>query len=227
MKGGAVILVCHNRRDSVVGETDSCLPFALRNKTAMSVPSQFGPPPQPPRGGGSCRTVLIVLLAVGVLMMGCCGTFFGALLLFYGRASTAIEQVKASIQENTPPVLIAPRWEMDWMVMEELTRCYTTSIDAVAANEQVIAQLGQPLENPNDATTMFRRERTGTLSGEEEPIEYDIKGPKGTAVVRVVSGRSEAGRQGYQPGGSYRPKKITVKLRDGTEIDVPTPAERQ
>jgi hypothetical protein len=186
----------------------------------MSAAGPFSPPPQRPRGSTSGRIVLFVLLAVGGLMLGCCGAIFTAALLYYGRASTAIQQVKAAIQDKAPPVLVAPNWEIDWIVMEELTRSYTTSIDAVAANKQVIAQLGEPLENPNDATQMFRRERTGKLSGEEEHIEYDIKGPKGTATVRVVASPQSAGPPHFQAFGSYRPTKITVKLSDDTEIDV-------
>ncbi len=188
----------------------------------MSAPTQFGPPPQKP-GGGSGGTLLLVVLGVAAISLVCCaGICAGGLLLFTTRTTT-LEKVQAAIQEQIPAPLVAQRWEEDWMTMEQLTRAYTTSLDAVAADKRVIARLGEPIESASDDEKLFRRERKGKLSAEDEDIEFDVKGPKGTAVVRVVC-TSAQGLPGSFPWS--RPTKITVKFKDDSEVDVPPPVEK-
>ena len=162
----------------------------------MSTSPAFGPLPQKP--AGSNRNLVIVLVSVGVASMLCCGGgVCGGLLFVVGRSKTTLAQMKASLQEQLPAPLVAPRWEQDWMVMEHLTRAYTTALDAAAADKQVIEHLGQPVEPLFEADTLFRRERTGTLSQQDETIEFDVQGPKGKGLVRVESGTATG------PPGSF------------------------
>jgi hypothetical protein len=184
----------------------------------MSAPTQFNSPPQQP-GGGSGRAIAIVIVAVAGVSMFCC-TGVCAGLIFYAARSKTIAQVSTSIQDQMPASVVAN----DWMVTEMLTRAYTMALDAVVADKRVIERLGEPIEPNNEPDKLFRRERTGGLSpgGEEETIEFDISGPKGKAIVDVVTGAAKT------PAFSYpwaRAAKITVKLADGTKIDVPPPKE--
>jgi hypothetical protein len=102
-----------------------------------------------------------------------------------------------------------------------LTRVYTTALDAVVADKRVIARLGDPVEPDIESDKLFRRERTGMMTSEDETFEYDISGPKGKAVVRVVSSGGAVPSTGRR--GLWLAKEITVKLNDGTTIDVPSP----
>jgi hypothetical protein len=90
------------------------------------------------------------------------------------------------------------------------------------ADKQVIEKLGKPVQPVIESEQLFRRERTGALDNDEEAIEFDIAGPKGKAVVRVI-GMAARGPPGAYPWSQA--KKITVTLSDDTEIDVPVPAE--
>jgi len=186
----------------------------------MSNPRQFGPPPQQPGGG---HVVLIVLLSVGLASMFCCVGACGGLSLVNYRAPQAFAKVTTSIQQQMPAPLVAPNWADDWIAMEMLARAYTTSLDTVAADKQVIERLGQPIEPENESDQLFRRERKGNVTAEDETIEYDIQGPQGKAVVRVVSNMAaRAPVSPYSPEG-FRPKKITVKFSDDSEIEVKSP----
>jgi cytochrome oxidase complex assembly protein 1 len=190
----------------------------------MNASSQFVPPPEQP-GGNSNRTLIIVLVAVGLLCLMClCSGICGGLLFLVGRSKTTVRQVRTAIEQRDVSPLVQPQWAEDWMAMERLTRAYTTALDTVVADKQVTERLGNPVEPVMEAEKLFRREQSGPLTGEVETIEFDISGPKGKGVVRVTAGAANG------PPGAYawsRAEKITVVLRDGSEIDVPPQVEKQ
>lgn len=169
--------------------------------------------------------MLFVAVAIAAASLTCCGGICGGgLLLLTTTKKKTLKQVQAAIEDQLPAQLVPQRWEEDWMTMEQLTRGYTTALDAVTADKRVIERLGDDIEavvSKNDK--LFRRERTGRLSQVDEPIEFDVKGPKGTAVVRVVCTAAQ-GLPGSFPWS--RPTKITVKFKDDTELDVPPPMEK-
>jgi len=189
----------------------------------MSAPGQFGPP-KPKTAGDHGRTVLFIALGVAGVSLACCGGMGVAVLLLFTVRDSTRKKVQAAIEDRLPAQLVPQRWEEDWMTMEQLTRGYTTALDAVTADKRVIERLGDDIEavvGPNDK--LFRRERTGRLSQSDEPIEFDVKGPKGTATVRVVCAAAQ-GLPGSFPWS--RPTKITVKFKDDAELDVPPPVEK-
>ena len=185
----------------------------------MSQPNQFGPPQQQRDSGGG-HIVLIVLLSIGLASLLCCGGICGGVSFLYYRTPKALAKVKAAIDEQMPAPLIAPRWENDWVAMELLARAYTASLDTVAADKEVIERLGRPIEPTGESDQLFRRERKGGVSMEDEKIEYDIVGPKGKATVRVVSNAGGGPPLSpYSPQG-FQPTRINVVLEDGTELEV-------
>src|SRR5262245_30128287 len=187
----------------------------------MSMPKQFGPPQQD--GGNTNRTVAIVLVTVGLAGILCCGGGICSGVLFsVVRSSPAVQQTATSIKSSLPQPSVNPAW--DWMAMEQLARAYTMALDAVVANQRVLEQLGRRVQPVIESDQLFPREGSGALSSAEEAIEFDVAGPKGKAVVRVV------GVAAASPPGAYpwsQAKKITVTLSDNTEIDVPVPVEKQ
>lgn len=198
----------------------------------MSSPAQFSPPAKQ-SGGHSGQMLAIVLLSVGVVSSLCCLGFCGGGFLVFRSSGKSINQVAQSIQQQMPVSISSPTpgWAEDWMVMEMLAKAYTKSLDAVAADKQVIERLGEPIEATSDSDKLFRRERSGTLSpiGEDEKFEFDISGPKGTAVVHVMSNMARQGPTAlpaslYSPEG-FQPLKITVKFEDGSAIEVKPPQE--
>jgi hypothetical protein len=188
----------------------------------VSAPNQSPTAGQPP-GRQSNRALLIVLLSVGLATMLCCGGgVCGGLLFFVSSSKTTLAQVKASIRQQVDD--IAPASAQDWMVREQLTRAYTTSLDAVVADKQVIERLGDPVEPVNEPDSLFRRENTGMLSPTDETIEFDVRGPKGAAVVRAVCAAARGGQFSYPWS---RATEIKVKFSDGSEINVPPPQESE
>jgi len=159
---------------------------------------------------------LMLLMAAGLITTLCCAGICGSALFYVSRFEKNSSQAKASVRSQLP----RPPGQPDRMVTEMLMRAYTTALDAVVADKGVIERLGEPIEPDNDSDELFRRERRGRMTSEDETIEYDISGPKGKAVVLVVSTGAIA-----PPG---RPplclaKKITVEFDNGTHIDVPSP----
>jgi len=192
----------------------------------MSSPSQFGPPgQQQPAGGGGGSVVLLVLLSVGAVSLLCCAGVCGGLSFVYYRTPRALAKVRAAIDEQITATLVAPNWAEDWIAMEMLARAYTASLDVVAAYKEVIERLGRPIEPENESDQLFRRERKGNVTAEDEKIEYDIRGPKGKAVVRVVSNMSARAPISPYSSQGFQPKQFTVVLSDGSEIEVKPPVE--
>jgi hypothetical protein len=186
----------------------------------MSVPNQF--PTQQHRQSDSAAVVLAVLLGVGLMAVVGCAGIIGGLAFFYSRSSASLaQQQKAQRAVQKAQAAIAPD-VMDWIVRSQLSRAYTQTLDAVTSNKDVIAALGDAIDTTNDPNLLFRRANTGQLQP-DETIEFDIQGQHGAAVVSAICAQAQI-HPSAMPGmaGGYSPKKITVTLKDGTQINVPS-----
>jgi hypothetical protein len=193
----------------------------------MSVPTKPG---QSPNQSGTGSILVIVLSVLGCMAFLCCGGLALLGSLFYSRLDSATAQrVQATIQNNPTPAF-SPARQMEWIAMAQLTPVYTAALDTVVGNPEVLEKLGEPIQTPADPEALFRRAQKGEWTGEEESFEFDIAGPKGTAVVHVMAGAPGMlpGAPGMMPGenGSMWPKSIRVTLQDGTEILVPYRREK-
>jgi len=189
----------------------------------MSFPRE---PTTEQQSSGAWTIALVVLAVLGVAMLVCCGGLGVLGALFYTRAEKAAAGVKAAIRQPAQPPLVAPAWQGEWVAMAQLAPAYSAALDAVAEDRQVVEKLGEPIETVNESEKLFRRERTGDWDGSDETFEFELQGPKGKAVVRVVAGMPMSpGAPGF--GGGVRPKSIVVVLEKGTEISVMLPAEKE
>ncbi len=159
----------------------------------MSAPSQFGSSPQPSGGGSS--VLVIVLIVLGVLVLICGGACAGCLYIA-GQGATAVQK---GVEEGLKAI--------------QLAAAYSTAETAVLSDLQVIERLGEPIER----TTEPQRQNTGDLKPAGETFQFDVQGPKGTAIVSAVAVADK---------GPFRVTTITVKLSDGTTIDVKPPEEQ-
>jgi len=94
----------------------------------------------------------------------------------------------------------------------KLNAAYQTTRDAVRSDPQVIERLGESLE-----FTEPHRQGEGDLKPSGETFQMDVKGSKGTAIVSGVATGS---------GGKFTVTTISVKLPDGTTLDVKPPSEQ-
>jgi hypothetical protein len=189
---------------------------------AMSTPDQPLPPPKEPHKNSGTLLAAIVI-AVVLMGIGCAGVCAGFLYYAVPRARVAMQQANLRV----PSVAIGSS-PNDWMETRTLSQIYTTGLAAVVENKDVIKTLGEPVVTDLEAAELFRRTDTseGALSdiilgaappgggppgSGPEQIEFDISGPKGTAVVTVTA------------AGPQNLTKITVTLEDGSTIDVPPP----
>jgi len=195
--------------------------------TAKSAPTQQAKP------GTLAFVIAAAILSTMVVMCG--GLVVGVMFYLAKRAVAFNRRVDAAIQQvqqisGSPavsPPMMAPGVN-DWWVQRSLAPVYTAAIDAVALHPDVVERLGEPVEPLEDAEELYRvmsngaanSAPPGSLPG-SQTIEFDIKGPKGAAVVSVKAATDNA-----QLGGTYRATEITVKFNDGTEVDVPPPKEQ-
>lgn len=171
-------------------------------------------------------TVTVVLAILGCTMFAFCAGLGLLGAVFYSRMDaksgrTAIQSFPA---QPAPAPLVAPAWQTEWIAIAQLTPVYTAALDTVLENATILEKLGEPLEPGDDPENLFRRQKSGDWTGVDETIEFDLRGSKGAAVVRVTAGSNVR-----QPGAFYQgigPKSITVILDDGTEIDVPPPQQK-
>jgi hypothetical protein len=187
-------------------------------EAAVSVPKQYGT--QHPSTGGGKTAIIVILLVVGLTAGLCCAGICGGLAFFYTTVDVA--RLAEGKLQNDDAEPTAPSGVNDWIMRAQMSRAYTQALDAVTADKNVIAALGDTIESPNDPSNLFRRTNSGQLQG-EETIEFDIKGQRGSAVVTVVCAPAPYSPPGGMPGGfegGYQPQKITVTLGNGTKIDV-------
>jgi hypothetical protein len=146
--------------------------------------------------------------------------------LFRGKIQDKLEaaiDVKAMQIPGLPIVDPQPDWS-DWMLQRELMHLYQTSLDSVVADKTLIEHLGEPIDTSVESEDLFRRRDKGPFNYDGEQIEFDVLGPKGKGKVVVLSTTEpSANITGAMPGASndgLQPKKITVTLQDGTEVNV-------
>jgi hypothetical protein len=137
----------------------------------------------------------IVLIVALVLALACGGLCAGCLYVAGQGASAA----KRGIEEGLKAV--------------QLAAAYSTAETAVLSDPAVIERLGEPLER----TTEPQRQNTGDLKPSGETFQFDVKGPKGTAIVSAVATANN---------GPFKVTTITVKLSDGSTLDVTPPVEQ-
>jgi len=164
-------------------------------------------PPQSPGGlsGGGVAAIAIVALLGSLTCAGVCA---GVVYLAVPQAQSALQKAKAV---SGPPA-------NDWWVSRVLSEVYTAALDTAVADKAVIERLGEPIETDVAAEDLFRRKRTGNLDPSSETIEFQILGPKGTAVVTVdVAGAG---------AGPLIVRSIQVTFSDESVIEVTPPPAR-
>lgn len=164
--------------------------------------------PQSPQPSSALSGGAVAAIVTGAILatLTCAGVCAGIGYFAVPQAQTAIAKAN---QITQPPVV------NDWWVSRVLSEVYTAALDTTVADESVIEHLGEPIETDISAPELFRRNRTGDLDGKSETIEFDILGPKGSAVVTVdVAGAGV---------GTMTVKSIRVTFSDGSEIDVAPP----
>jgi Cytochrome oxidase complex assembly protein 1 len=144
-------------------------------------------------GGSSWLIVLLVILLL--LVVTCAGLCGGCVYL--GRQAAV--QVGKAAQEFVGFLQLVP--------------AYAATQQAVDNDPQVIDRLGQPIATQ----AMPTRQSTGDLNPQGDTFQYDIRGPKGTAIVSGVA---------TADGGPWRVSTITVKFEDGSLVTVPVPADQ-
>jgi hypothetical protein len=194
----------------------------------MSAPGQFDPSRGQASQKGGCAVLIIVLALLGTMSL-CCGVLGVAgfvLSLRMGKQEGPKWQPPAFIQ---PPPTVFASPVNDWLADRLLSPVYVTALDAVVMNPDVIEALGDSIAPPSggeEGASLYRRVGMGDLNPAGETIEFDIKGPKGAAVVSVLATGPD--NVAGPPGGyvEYHVTKIKVKLEGGSEIDVPAPSDQ-
>jgi cytochrome oxidase complex assembly protein 1 len=167
--------------------------------------------------------LLVALLVFAVSCLCCCGGISAGLFLVADRVQTAVREMPKSIP--VPGVTVTPDVN-DWITARTLAPVYTTALDAVTSDKNVIERLGEPIETVGDSTDLFRLKGSDDPDNPGETIEFDIKGPRGPAKVTVGTSRPSAALPGVATTDELRVAKITVTLSDGSVIDVPPPKEQ-
>jgi hypothetical protein len=153
------------------------------------------PTPPPKSGGSSWLVVLLVIL--GLLVITCAGLCGGC--IYVGQRAAV--QVGKSVNEAASYFVLMP--------------AFAATQEAVDHDSQVIDRLGQPLES----IQMPQRQSAAPLNPKGETFQYDIRGPKGTAIVSGVATADV-------PTGPWRVSTITVTFSDGSVVTVPVPDEQ-
>jgi hypothetical protein len=167
----------------------------------MSAPSQFGPSP-PSSGGGLSTLLIVVLVIVGALALACCGICSGCMFL----GQRAVDVAKKVAEDELNYFFLQP--------------AFLTALGAVLEDSRVSDRLGEPIQNKEESSRPYRRTSTGEVNPAGEIIQFDIRGPKGTAIVSVVA------TQGETESAPYRASKITVTFSDGSVLDIEPPKDQ-
>ena len=150
--------------------------------------------PNPPSQSGASGW-LVVLLVVALLIVLVCGGLCGG-CIYLGRQAAV--QVGKAAGEFGAFMAMVP--------------AYAATQQAVDNDPQVIDRLGEPIKT----LAMPQRQNTGELKPAGETFQYDIEGPKGTAIVSGVA-------TAESPTGPWRVSTIRVTFSDGSVITVPAP----
>lgn len=179
--------------------------------------SNRSPQPSAALSGGT-----IVALALGAIVatLLCGGIVGGTILWTVTRAPEMLEQANLPVPGFAPPAPTRAAVN-DWWIDRVLAQVYTTALDTVVADEQVIARLGEDVGVDIEADELYRREQTGPLA-KIETIEFEIAGAKDKAVVTVTV----TGSDSKDLNTSLQFTDITVTLSNGSTIDVPLPSNQ-
>ena len=164
----------------------------------------------------------IAVLAVGAIVatLLCGGLAIGTILWTVTRAPEMLEQANLPVPGFAPPAPTRAAVN-DWWIDRVLAQVYTTALDTVVTDEQVLERLGEDVGVDIDAAELYRRQNSGPLE-KVETIEFDIAGSKGKGTVTV----SVTGSESMDLNTSLQFTKITVTLSDGSTIDVPLPSNQ-
>jgi hypothetical protein len=149
----------------------------------------------PQSGGSGWLTVLLVVLLLLVLT---CGGLCGGCIYLGRRAAVQVGKTAA-----------------EFGAFVTLVPAYAATQQAVDNDPQVIDRLGQPITT----LAMPTRQNPGNLNPQGETFQYDIRGPKGTAIVSGVASADSA-------AGPWRVATIAVTFSDGSLVTVPAPADQ-
>jgi hypothetical protein len=177
-------------------------------------PSQHSPHVSTALGGGT-----IAVLAVGAIFatLLCGGVVAATLFWTITGAPAVLEQANLPLPVIAPPVA-TPAAVNDWWIDRVLAQVYTTALDTVVTDEQVVERLGEDVGVDIDAAELYRRPNSGPLE-KVETIEFEIAGSKGKGTVTV----SVTGSESMDLNTSLQFTKIAVTLSDGSTIEVPLP----
>jgi hypothetical protein len=140
---------------------------------------------------------LVLLVILGLLVLSCGGLCAGCVYL----GQRAAVQVGKAAGEFAMHLALLP--------------AFAATQQAVDNDPQVIDRLGQPIET----LAMPTRQNTGQLKPAGETFQYDIRGPKGTAIVSGVATADS-------PAGPWRVSTVTVTFADGSVITVSVPEDQ-
>jgi len=157
----------------------------------MSAPSQFSPPPS---SGGGSSALTIILIVVAVLLLGCAGLCAGCLYVAGRGAKEAGKLIEETVK---------------------LGGAYVTTESAVRGDQQVIDRLGEPIE----MTSQPKRQNTGEYNPSGETFQFDLKGPKGTAIVSAVATAPDK-------ASPFKVSTIRVTFSDSSVVEVKPPDEQ-
>jgi hypothetical protein len=149
-----------------------------------------------PPSSGGGGSAVTIILIVLLVLALACGGLCAGCVYLAGQGASA---AKRGIEEGLKAV--------------QLAAAYATAETAVMNDPAVIARLGEPIERTSDP----QRQNTGDLKPSGETFQFDIKGPNGTAIVSAVATANN---------GPFKVTTITVKLSDGSTLDVAPPAEQ-
>lgn len=156
----------------------------------MSVPN-YDPPPRK-SGVGWLTVFMVVLLLIVLSCAGLCGGCYMVGRNVSRRASKSFEEGLEYIQ---------------------LMPAFVATQQAVLANPQVIDRLGEPISIP----AMPTRKTQGKLNPKGETFQFDISGPKGTAIVSGVATKE---------GEQFRAQTITVTFADNSVVTIDPPDDQ-
>jgi len=178
--------------------------------------SQPGQPSLQPSRALSPAAVTAIVVGAFIATLTVAGLCAGVVSLGYPWARDAAGGASGMATKSAP---MTQQGIVDWMTQRILAEVYAAVVDQVVQDEEVIEALGEPVETDIAAAELYRRV-TGELDAASETMEFDIVGPKGRGVVRVVADAADATRMG---AGGIQVVKITVTLEGGSVIDIKPP----
>ena len=145
-----------------------------------------------PRSSGGSSWLVVLLVILGLIVLTCGGLCAGG--IYVGQRTVATAGKAAG----------------EFITYLALMPAFAATQQAVNSDLQVRDRLGEPI----NAVAMPTRENVGVLNPKGETFQYDITGPKGTAIVSGVA---------TGDGTTWRVSQITVTFSDGSVVNVSAP----